>query len=106
MPQHPDRRAPAGIGVMTLPRMRRATPDLGGEAGGLGAWVFWNGTWLRRPRFGAVRLINRDKSFWRAYGTMMDSGAGLKEGNHREEDWESTDMDGKPCGTSSAGLLN
>ena len=73
----------AGTGVMTLLRMRRATLDLGGEPGGLGAWVFWNGTWLRRPRFGAAWLIDRDKSLWRVYGIMMDSGAGLKERNRR-----------------------
>ena len=41
----------------------------------------------RRPRFGVIWLIDRDKSLWRAYGTMMDSGAGLKERNRRG-DWE------------------
>ena len=72
---------------MILPRMQLATPDLGGEQGDLGAWVFWNGTWLRHPRFEATRLFDKDKSLWRVYGTMMDSGAGLKEGNRLRGDW-------------------
>ena len=48
----------------------------------------------RHPRFGVMWSIDRDKSLWRAYGTMMDSGAGWKERNCRE-DW------GRLTGTAS-----
>ena len=53
-----------------------------------------------------TRLIDKDKSLWRAYGTMMDSGAGFEGKKPPADGLGTTDRDGKPRGTSFSGLLS
>ena len=67
--------------------------------------MFWNGTWLRRLRFGVIWLIDKDKSLWHIYGNN-DGQRRRFEGRKLPGGLGTTDRDGKPRGASFAGLLN